>query len=243
MAETVTSGGQFRVGTVLGRGFSILFGNFFPFMFMALLIYSPLIIYTAMIDARYVTADDINTWMAVTIIGSLSLTMILTAALVYGTFQELRGRHATIGECLSQGLSRILPVLGVALLVVIATLGGMVLLIIPGIIVATMLWVSIPVAVLEKPGVINSLKRSAELTKGDRWRVLGIIFIMNIIENILSKITEIVEVENVIVPLMLGIIVMALVGALEAVVTAVGYHDLRTIKEGVDIDEIAAVFD
>ena len=37
--------------------------------------------------------------------------------------------------------------------------------------------------------------------------------------------------------------VTALFGAFYAVVTAVSYHDLRVVKEGVGIEQIAAVFD
>ena len=38
-------------------------------------------------------------------------------------------------------------------------------------------------------------------------------------------------------------ILTALSTALYAVVSAVGYHDLRVAKEGVDAEQIAAVFD
>jgi hypothetical protein len=39
------------------------------------------------------------------------------------------------------------------------------------------------------------------------------------------------------------IVIMMFVSALESVVVAVGYHDLRLAKEGIDTEQIAAVFD
>jgi hypothetical protein len=35
----------------------------------------------------------------------------------------------------------------------------------------------------------------------------------------------------------------ALMGAYQSIVVAVAYHDLRVVKEGVDIEHIASVFD
>ncbi len=243
MAQPAVTVSEFRVGSVLGRGFSILFNNIVPFLFLTVLIYSPLIIYTAMIDTSETMEESLAIWEGVVIFGSILLTMILTATLIYGTVQELRGQHATIGDCLSRGLSRTIPVLGVAILSMAAMTAGFIALIIPGYIVMTMLWVAIPVAVVERPGVINSLRRSSQLTKGDRWRIFGIILILGIIEGVPSQIIENMNIDDVKVALMLSLAVTAFVGAVDAVVTAVGYHDLRVTKEGVGIEEIAAVFD
>jgi len=57
-------------------------------------------------------------------------------------------------------------VIGVALLEMLAIVGGFLLLVVPGIIVSLMLMVAVPVAIIERPGVMASLKRSAALTKG-----------------------------------------------------------------------------
>ncbi len=247
MSQPAVTVSEFRVGSVLGRGFSILFSNIVPFMFLTVLIYSPLILYTLTIDISDLTQEAAEqalvTWSLVIVFGSMLLGMILTAALIYGTFQELRGQRATIGECLSHGLRRAIPVLGVALLVMAATMAGLIALIVPGFIVMTMLWVAIPVAVVEQPGVINSLRRSSELTKGDRWRVFGILFLLLFMENIVNKIIENMGGSDVTFILLFSLAISAFVGAVGAVVAAVGYHDLRVVKEGVGIDELAAVFD
>lgn len=234
---------NFRVGAVLGRGFGILFKNIVPFLFLTGIIFSPLVIYTMLIDTSEITEESIGIWTGVVVLGSIFLSIILEATLIFGTFQELRGRHATIGDCLSQGLRRTFPVLGVALLLMIAVLAGFVALIIPGFIVMTILWIAIPVAVVEKPGVINSLKRSAQLTKGYRWPIFGIILLLGIVENVSGKIVENIDMGDIKLSLILSIAIMAFVSAVKAVVTAVGYHDLRATKEGVDINQIAAVFD
>jgi hypothetical protein len=57
---------------------------------------------------------------------------------------------------------------------------GFILLIVPGIILALMWALTIPVAVLEDKGLRDSVSRSAELTKGSRGRifVIGVLFLI-----------------------------------------------------------------
>lgn len=246
MSTEVSEVSDFRVGSVLSRGFSILFRNMVPFMLLAAIVFSPLVVYTMMIDLSFSNPDLMETvqiWTVVVIAAAIPLNMLLIAALAYGTFQDLRGQRATIGECLSHGLGRIFPVLGVTILSIICVLAGLVLLIVPGLIVATMLWVAVPVAVVEKPGVIASLKRSAELTSGYRWPVFGILFLLNALDRISGVIMENIYFGDLMLYFILSIAIMMIIAAFEAVVVAVGYHDLRVAKEGIDTDQIAAVFD
>ena len=110
----------------------------------------------------------------------------------------------------------------------------------------TMLWVAIPAAVIEKPGVIGSLSRSADLTKGYRWQIFGIIVIVTVIALVAGFAIAFAIVVSDADPtiLVLGnLIITALFTAFWAVISAVGYHDLRVVKEGVGIEELAAVFD
>ena len=213
------------------------------------LVYSPLIVYTAIVLGGELTLDQITIWVYVSIVLGLLLDLVVTAALVYGTFQQLRGRHASIGESIGVGLKRLFPVLGVGILAGLFILGGLLLLVIPGLIFMCMLWVAVPVAVVERPGVVASLKRSAELTGGYRWSVFGILFVLNGIERIVDKVLEKSFIDppqdmgdiKVYLVLVLGIGI--LLGSLQAVASAVGYHDLRQSKEGVGIEELARVFE
>ncbi len=110
----------------------------------------------------------------------------------------------------------------------------------------TMLWVVIPAAVIERPGVIDSLSRSAELTKGYRWQIFGIIVILTVVTLVAAFAIAFAIIVSDAGPtiLVLGnLIITAFFTALGAVISAVGYHDLRVVKEGVGIEEIAAVFD
>jgi uncharacterized membrane protein len=122
---------------------------------------------------------------------------------------------------------------------------GMIALVVPFFILLTMWWVATPACVVERTGPWTSLKRSAALTKGHRWKVFGTLLLLFVINVIVSQILEVVlvlvksDVLSIIARLTWG----ALYGAYNAIAVVMTYHDLRVAKEGIDIEQIASVFD
>ena len=130
-------------------------------------------------DGRLLTAATL-TWV---LTGALSLagSALLSGALVYAVIDIQRTGAASAGECLRRGL-RVLPkVFVVTLLYTVVTTAGYLLLIIPGVIFSLMYAVAVPVAVAERRGPFESLKRSARLTEGYR----GLIFLTHFLWGIL----------------------------------------------------------
>ncbi len=263
---------EFRIGGVLGKGFSILFSNIVPFGILALLITAPTPIFTLLTGTQVMTvegevSENLTTGGLVTLLIEFALTFLLTAALTYGTFQELRGRRASLGDCIGRGLGLILPVVGASIVVVlIFAAGGMVIALIVGLGMAAIpflgiivlliafavgvyvyigFWLVIPVVVVERPPILASLGRSWELVKGYRWSIFAILFVVGIVQGIAGFIVGLLGTASSLgLPwLMISWAVSAFVYALYAVVATVGYHDLRAAKEGIGINEIAAVFD
>jgi len=234
---------QFSFGTVISQSFSVFFSNLVPFCLVALIVMLPLLIYNLLVVSP--TDSQLSPSQLVGLVIQSVLTQLMAATVAFATFQYLRGQPVGIAECLSRGLSLIVPVVGVALLSGLLVGIGTVLLVVPGIIVAVMLWVAIPVAVVEHPGVVDSLKRSADLTKGHRWTIFGIVIVIAIILGIIGAILGAILVTAVgFAGLNIGVWVLkAVFGAFGATAAAVGYYFLRATKEGVDIGDIAKVFD
>ena len=243
---TGTPAPDFRVNSVLIRGFKILARNVVPFGLLALAFTAPPHIYALAVNQPEEPATTTaSTGSLAIFVADILLRYLLTAALVYGTICELRGSHASLRECLSRGLSLVFPVVGVAILVGIATGLATLALIVPGLIVATMLWVAVPVAVVERPGVISSLTRSAVLTKGYRWPVFGVLVTvigLNVVLALLAG-SLVAGADDTAAFLLVSWVVSAIFGAVIAVVSAVSYHDLRVAKEGIGATQIAAAFD
>ena len=119
------------------------------------------------------------------------------------------------------------------------------LLIIPGLMLLTRWYLAAPACVVERLGPRDSMRRSAQLTEGHRWKVFGGIVLLVIGSTIASQ--TITASFTVMGGAMLGLVGTLISGAISGAVTAifvvVAYYELRVAKEGIDIDEIAAVFD
>jgi hypothetical protein len=245
---------QFRVMPVLSRALGILTRNIGKFFLLSVGTLLPVAV-VAIVGAGSVAANGPGGAPTISS-GALfagaaglilfGLLMLLSQAIMlYGAFQAMRGRRFGIGESIRHGLSRLLAIIGVMFLMGVVVMIGFVLLVIPGVIAAIALFVTLPACVVEKLAPVASLKRSAALTKGHRWRIFGLYFLMAIVLGILGQIV------GALAGLLLGVVVgplvafawQALASAYQSIVVAVAYHDLRVLKDGLDIDQIAAVFD
>ncbi len=115
--------------------------------------------------------------------------------------------------------------------------------IVVGLILFTRWWIAVAIVVVERPGVLRSLRRSAELTSGYRWRVFGTLIVILIAQNVLDRAAGVILSGAPSVLIVVSFVISAAATAYIAVVSAVCYHDLRVLKDGVDVDEIARVFE
>ncbi len=195
------------------------------------------------------------------------LNLVVTATLVFAVFTALRGGALDIGRCLRKGLSvlpiAILVTLACGMAVLMAVIGAA----IPGVIVglaaqrlgvalvytgmiASAIWVlvvlfvALPAAVVERPGPLNALGRSFELTRGYRWSVLLLLLLVLMVNLVIGGVSGAL---TTLLPdaleLLVDTTVQVALGSLGSVVTAVAYHDLRVAVDGLGTDELAAVFD
>ena len=243
------------MGVVLSTSFSVFLRNIVPFTILALMITSLPFAVSVFMSLGWLddySADALGELsVGVEIVGWF-LDIILTAAVTYGTYQDLRGREEPLGESIRRGFPLVFPALGVAIVSTLAILLASVALIIPGLVVAVAYMVVIPVAIVERPGVFQSLDRSAELTRGNRWQVFGAFGAVWAVAIGISAFINLMMVGVAFPadPHVFGIpvgfanfVCRAVISAFSSVVIAVIYYELRVAKEGVDADEIAAVFD
>ena len=230
---------EFRVGSALSRALDMLFRNFVPFVGISALASVPLFFYeySAMSHARY------GTWLQRGL--SEVLTALCTAMILFGVFQALRGRPVGIGASIARGLSRAIPVLAAALLVSLVETIGFFLLVVPGLIASMMFFITLPACVVERLGPVESMSRSAELTKGHRWSIFGAVFVVGLVDFVVAVIL-IATLHRADSMLAFNIALYGystLSRAYESVLIGIIYHDLRVVKEGIDLDRIASVFD
>jgi len=255
---------QFSAGGVLGRAFTVTFQNFLTFFVLALIVSAPVIVVGHVLQTHESVGIGADPGLRVDERGLVvmepapssttaqglvwALQMItqgvLGGALSYGVFQALRGQRLTLGACLSRGFGRFLPIVGISILAVFGIMLGTVLLIVPGIMLACMWYVAVPVTAVERLGVGAALARSSELTRGYRWSILGMYLLFVLLT--LLVMTVLVGLLSALGPTG-ALVVSELVGVFLSlyggVLAAVAYHDLRVTKEGVSTDELVKAFE
>jgi FtsH-binding integral membrane protein len=240
---TLFATGDFRVGEILNRTFAVLSRNLLPFCVVTAIAYLPNLL---LLEGQNAGQDPgrVAGMVAIGVVLSLVLAALSQAIVLFGAFEDMRGRPVDIIASLKVGLARFFPVVGVALLVGLFTALAAILLIFPAFIVMTMLFVAMPVCIVERLGPVKSLGRSSALTKGYRWRIFGLWLVVLLATGVGSgMLGGIGYATGPIVGGLLKLVWGALAGAFNAIMVVVAYHDLRVVKEGVDTDRIASVFD
>lgn len=235
--------GEFRVGQVLNRSFNLLSRNFLIFFVVATVAALPNVLINQS-TGRNVSGATAG-WLGLSLILTIALQMFSQAVILYGAFQDMRARPVNLGEALRVALGRLLPIVGVALCVGFGVFLASLLLLVPGLILMTMWYVATPVCVVEQTGPLASMGRSSELTKGHRWKIFGMILLVVFGGGIVSAIVLglLAEAGSNVLAILGNLIWNGVWGAFYAIFVVVTYHDLRVAKEGVDVHEIAAVFD
>jgi len=239
---------DFRVGRVLSRTATILSQHFLIFFVVGVVANLPAVVLTQRGAAALQSGTASGEAVALLLTGillSFILSMLSQAVMVHAAFQAMRMRPVSLGDSLKVGLARVIPVILLAMIMVLLAALGMMLLIVPGLILLIMWFVGTPACVVERTGPWASLKRSAQLTKGHRWKIFGLMLLLIIVSLIVSGLIELVigRLGNDILMMLATLLWGAIWGAYYSIAVVMTYHDLRVAKEGIDIEQIAAVFD
>jgi hypothetical protein len=209
-------------------------------------------------------------WRATWIYAGLDLVAsgLTEAAIVFATFQCLRGHRATVAH-VALGLRSAVPMIvagtiysiplhftdlvelvfeGEGILTIALSLAGVVLAIL-----LTVMWLVYTAAIaIEGKSVFASFGRSAELTRGRRWTIFGLFILVTIVMIAPAVVIAIATDWSPADALAegpataggaIGYMYYALATAFYAVLIAVAYYYLRVEKEGVSVEDIVRVFD
>jgi len=258
---------RFSIGRVLRDSFVIFGRNILLFGGVALVV--RLLSLLAPAAASFPDSDGGTNWVAFCLAKGLDIVIsgLTEAAIVFATFQCLRGRRADAGD-VAHGLRSAVPIilagviygiplyasdvidamlpgedLLVSALKLVAIAGAMVLIVV--------WWVYVPAIAIEGRAVFASFGRSAQLTKRRRWAVVGVLVLFSI-ALIVPLIVVISATDSSAAVLTagpftlsgaIGYVFYALTTAFYAVLMTVAYFHLRIEKEGVGVEDIVAVFD
>jgi hypothetical protein len=254
-------GERFEFGHVVGQTFGLIGRNIFPFMVLALiLVGAPRFGIMYLQSALLTEEPGMAGWAPlVGLLVSLVTTYVLQGALTRASVDDLSNKGVRIGAALGDGLRYFFPLFIVALLVGLGTGIGLLLFIIPGLFLIVRWAVAAPAALIEREGPTHSIGRSAELTQGHRWAVFGLVLLYFVffyasiigLGMILAATGGVGSSPGGVMtrdtPGYIYAGATALVETLLSLVATVGmaslYFELRRVKDGVGVDELAKVFD
>lgn len=237
------------IGNVVSIGFRAIGENALAFAAVSLLVVGlPAILLSSLLDPA---TEEFGAFSLVIFLGSMAVAMIggafLQVIVVRSTLLSVSGRSAEIGASVALAFRLLLPMIGLSLLTWFLIVVGLTLLIVPGLIILTMLIVAVPALVEQHGGVIASMKRSRELTKGSRWKVFLLIVLFFIAWAIISAgATFVMDAAGLgagIGGMIFGLLFSAAQAVIIAALLAGLYLELRTAKEGATLEGLAAIFE
>ncbi len=262
----------FSPGILFAEGMKLGFRNFFTFLVLAVLCHLPVFVtgvwasektFMANLTAR-IQAVPLDPGAAlgpsmVNLFLSVLVGWFTMAVLVFTAVRTLSGNYPSFGEAISKGFSRFPAVFWVSILASLFTFVGFLVFIIPGIIVSLMLYLSLPVTVLEKKGGMEALKRSARLTSGYKGDIFVGLLPLSILFGIAnytwgrvggSILTGLFGNPRTLEAWKLLVAGVSVVTTLLAVIfslflaafSSFAYVRLKEIKEGVNLQELVEVF-
>ena len=237
-APAVPARETFSVGSAISRSLSIWSKNIVFFVAVSFAAYVPMFVLAP------VTPTSLSAWglWFLGIVISSILGYIVQGLVTYSVLEQLRGRSPSAAESISRGWAKAGPLFAAAFITGILLFGAALALFIPAIILAVRWALLAPVVVAE--GAVDPRARSAELTAGHRWGIFGLMLIFLLGSAVLGAIFGAIfgRRTGILSTLMGQIVPSALALSVSAVVYSVMYYQLRSEKEGVDIEQLTSVF-
>jgi len=258
---------KLEFGELIGIAFNIYFDNFLPMFLTSLLLMFSIYLVPVLlgifiipglareeINSDYITGIVIS-GLAVFYIIILIFIVLHNGFIVKYISNRYLDKTVKIKTVIKELIRIMFLLIGLSILVGLCTIAGYMLFIVPGIILFMGFFVATHVMVIENKGIIESMKRSWELTRGNRARIFGYFFVINLIMNAISSmaffflpviIIPFRGLNPIITAVIFGIffvLLIALTISFPACAYVLIYFNLRIEKEGFAIEHLANQFD
>lgn len=228
MTTASGSPGNLDIGGVFEATTEIYKKSFSTVWIVALVLLIPSAIIVALLGDRGILG----------LIGSL-VQLVATAWLVGAVVRVVQDVEQdgkvdwSVGEILSSVTPKLIAIILLQIVTGILIAIGLVLLIVPGVILALMWAVAMPSLVVEDKGVFDSMSRSSELTKDNRMRILGVGIVILVAYLVIAIVGGLLVAATPIIGVILLVILGVVLYPYISIIAAVLYYRLVELKEGV----------
>ena len=246
------------IGLVLGGAFGAIGKHWAPFLaYLAVLVWAPNAIYSFVgtpVAPKLTNLDQFWAWYAQLLLFVVPQVFVL-GPLFSGLVSWMTAADTSRGpvdwRAAILAVGRQFPWLVILnVLVGIAVFFGAMLLLVPGIMIFLAFYVAVPACVVEDLTPLAAISRSRFLTRGQRWRLLGLLIVIGLVGIGFSIIADLVSMMaglNLAATRVPAVIVATVV--LNSVSTLFGaacvgsaYAELAGIKGGGNVAQVAEVF-
>ncbi len=130
--------------------------------------------------------------MALAVLALIFWSIVGTIAPIIAVKKLIDGRSVTLKQVYVLALHYFWPILGLSILVGFSVFIGLILLIIPGIILAVWFYFSVYVYLDEEKGLTHSMIKSKRLVGDYWWKLFGILILISLLSGVISQVTAII---------------------------------------------------
>ena len=163
------------VGDIIDASFTVYRKRFGPMIAIGLLlVFIPFVVSLiggCTSDGATTACDSALGWIGN--IASQVGIVVASAGAALVAAEAYAGMRSDWRQSAAAALRRIIPIVVVTVVAAVLISIGFVLILVPGIFLATSFAVATPALMIERVGPIESLKRSWSLATGERWRIFG----------------------------------------------------------------------
>jgi hypothetical protein len=251
--------GAMSIGDILDLGLKLLLRRLGTFYAIGLIFHLPLIALQILGPTRF-SWDDMTMWFACAFLGVI-LNQFVMAAEIKVIEQEYVGNNVGVGRAIVFAFSRFVPLLLASVVFDVFMVVGFMLCIVPGLIVMCMYAFASQTVVVEGAGPFQGLDRSAKLTVGFVGRILGLVLVIVVVrfgvgfgvdwalDQVFPAVERVIDADklqvdktnptNRVIQTLLSALITILITTFGTICLTLTYFDLRTRKEGFDL-ELAA---
>jgi hypothetical protein len=233
-----------RVGAILGRSASVWQRVVAPYSVIYGLAALPSAMQQFQQRTQHITAPrDLYIAAAITVLIATVIGVFARAGVAAVGMDVIQDGTPRVGNSLGVAARAFPRLLLATICAILAFALASVLLFIPFLILYTMWLVATPCCVLEGLGPIACLNRSANLTKGYRWRLFGLMLVLGVIGIFVAVLgLGAVRLAGPVVGACVQLVTAGLSGPFNEAAAVVTYAALRAAKEGGSATRLANVF-
>jgi hypothetical protein len=218
----------FRIGTVLADSLATFRRCFAAYVPVTLVTGIPLLLNQIPIaEGRRPTPADQPIIYTLICLGAV-LSFLASAIIQAAVLADLGGGKVGLGPAIGAALRRILPMLAMLILYGLMITFGLILLVIPGIFIWLIYSLALAALLAEPVGVFGAFARSAALTKGNRWRLLGLLLlvIVSVVVILLAITIGVTLIATPVIAAVIGYVWSSIYSAFFSVLLAISYRAL-----------------